>query len=220
MVGSWLTYDLFQTSANDEYRLADALIPAVAGNPTLPSQNEAFDTSIPLSAQNYETMKMLADRSGYRGMTDSLHPDDWDSSQWAVGRSQVGLLTDYMVVSVDAKDEFDWLAQHYDAIMREGQFVRRHLSRGRMADTGANFSDRRWSCSSAGSTNGFASCSDLLEQNQLSSGYGANAEAGPSSGSHQGKCAWGLALDHFPVRFASVLNFYSQSCSLCRTDRY
>jgi hypothetical protein len=58
------------------------------------------------------------------------------------------------------------------------------------------FSDRRWTYSTAGAANALVSDSDLVEQDPSSSGYEVNAEAGSSSGSHQGNCAFGLSRSY------------------------
>lgn len=95
-----------------------------------------------------------------------------------------------MVVSVDAK-----ATQYYVELMGENQW--QHLLPQGHTDTGADFSDRRLSQSSALAANALALDSDLPEQNRFPSGYEANAAAGPSTGSHQGNFARGL-IRSFP----------------------
>jgi hypothetical protein len=72
-------------SVNDEYHSADALIPAIAGDLTLPSHGEASEPS-KLSARDYATMKMLAVRLGFTRLEDLVPLGDpgWETSQWAV----------------------------------------------------------------------------------------------------------------------------------------
>jgi hypothetical protein len=72
-------------SVNDEYHSADALNPAVTGDPTLPSL-DAFEPSTPLSRQHHAAMRTIADRLGLSGLRDfsTLSQDGWDLGQWAV----------------------------------------------------------------------------------------------------------------------------------------